>query len=312
MGYGHARHFAVGKMSMHELRLGMIGYGEVGGIFTAALAPQVAEVRAWDIKFADPCEAESLRVRAVRGGANACPSIAELCASSDFVICAITAANVEAVAREAAAHLRPGTIYLDLNSASPGAKQRAAALVNGAGGNYVEAGVMASVPPHGIRVPMLLGGPSAAIVAPQLQAWGMNVTVVSDKLGIASAIKMCRSVMIKGLEALVVECYSTARSYGVEEHVLPTLHKTFPSIDWNAQGRYFFSRVVAHGRRRAEEMREVAVTVCDAGLDPRMTSAIALEQDWVADLAANGAFSDVTEADTWQVYADHIIESLHK
>jgi hypothetical protein len=112
---------------------------------------------------------------------------------------------------------------------------------------------------------MLLGGVRANALAPALTGWGMDAKVVSDRIGVASAIKMCRSVMIKGLEALVIESYSTARAYGVEDHVLPTLQETFPGIDWSAQGAYFFSRVAQHGQRRAEEMRESARTVREAG-----------------------------------------------
>ena len=123
-------------------------------------------------------------------------------------------------------------VFLDLNSASPGTKQQAAALVQATGAHYVEAGVMTSVPPYGIRVPMLLGGPQAASLAAALQALGLDAKAVSVDIGVASAIKMCRSVMIKGLEALVIESYTTARAYGVEAHVLPTLAETFPSIDW--------------------------------------------------------------------------------
>ncbi len=145
---------------------------------------------------------------------------------------------------------------------------------------------MTSVPPYGIRVPMLLGGAAARELAAVLNGWGMDAKPVSDELGVASAIKMCRSVMIKGLEALVIESYATARAYGVEDHVLPTLAETFPSIDWNKQGAYFFSRVVQHGKRRAEEMREAANTVREAGFDPFMAAAIADKQQWVADEAA--------------------------
>ena len=116
----------------------------------------------------------------------------------------------------------------------------------------------------------------------------MDAKVVSDRIGVASAIKMCRSVMIKGLEALVIESYSTARAYGVEDHVLPTLQETFPSIDWSAQGAYFFSRVAQHGQRRAEEMRESAHTVREAGFEPFMAAAIAEKQQWVADQAKAG------------------------
>ncbi len=166
---------------------------------------------------------------------------------------------------------------------------------------------MTSVPPYGIKVPMLLGGASAAELANILSTWGMNARVVSDRLGVASAIKMCRSVMIKGLEALVIESYTTARAYGVEDHVLPTLAETFPSIDWDKQGAYFFSRVVQHGKRRAEEMREAANTVREAGFEPFMSEATAAKQQWVADQAVAQAFEALVKGARWQDYADRLL-----
>jgi 3-hydroxyisobutyrate dehydrogenase-like beta-hydroxyacid dehydrogenase len=135
----------------------------------------------------------------------------------------------------------------------------------------------------------------------------LQANAVSERLGVASAIKMCRSVMIKGLEALVIESYATARAYGVEEHVLPTLAETFPSIDWNLQGAYFFSRVVQHGKRRAEEMREAANTVHEAGFEPWMAAATAGKQQWVADQAAAGLFADLPADARWQDYADRLL-----
>ncbi len=283
--------------------IGMVGYGEVGRIFTAGLKQQVGATSVWDTKFpANP----SHRGQATQAGVNVCDSMAALCAQADLVISAVTASNTLAVAEAAAAYIRPGAVFLDLNSASPGTKQQAAQLIEAAGARYVEAGVMTSVPPYGIRVPMLLGGTSASELAEVLNAWGMDAKAVSDKLGVASAIKMCRSVMIKGLEALVIESYATARAYGVEEHVLPTLVETFPSIDWQKQGSYFFSRVVQHGQRRAEEMREAANTVREAGFEPFMASAIADKQQWVADQAKAGIFAEVGKDARWQDYADKL------
>lgn len=297
---------------MQETQLGLIGYGEVGRIFCAGLASHVESTYAWDIKLTDESLAAPLRERAQKDQVTLCSSAAELCAQATLVISAVTASNTVAVAREAAAHLRPETTFLDLNSASPGAKREASALIEAAGGHYVEAGVMSSVPPHGIRVPMLLGGPHAESLAALLNGWGMDTHVVSKELGVASAIKMCRSVMIKGLEALVVESYTAARAYGVEDYVLPTLHETFPSIDWSEEGRYFYSRVVQHGKRRAEEMREVANTVREAGFEPLMSAATAEKQDWVAKLAAKGLFADVQKSGGWQAYADHLIQQARK
>ncbi len=295
---------------MQVQHIGLIGYGEVGKTFGAGLRAQVDAISAWDLKFvaADGGLAEAQRAHASGAGIHACDAMAGLCAKAGLLISAVTASNTLAVAREAAAHLRPGTVFLDLNSASPQTKQQAAALIDAAGGRYVEAGVMTSVPPYGIRVPMLLGGASAAELAPLLTGWGMDATVVSDRLGVASAIKMCRSVMIKGLEALVIESYTTARRYGVEDHVIPTLQETFPGIDWPQVGAYFFSRVVQHGQRRAEEMRESANTVREAGFEPFMAAAIAGKQQWVADQAKAGVFDGVdTKNSAWQVYADRLI-----
>lgn len=294
-------------MNTPELRIGIIGYGEVGRIFSAGLKGAASWTGAWDLRFADPSTQAEALSSAQAQGVQACESTAALCAQSTLVISAVTASSALAVAREAAAHLRPGTCFLDLNSASPGTKQQAAALIDAAGGRYVEAGVMTSVPPYGIRVPMLLGGAHAAALQPVLAGLGMQVTVVSDQLGVASATKMCRSIMIKGLEALVIESYTTARHYGVEDAMIATLQETFPGIDWTQQGAYFFSRVAQHGKRRAEEMREVANTVREAGFEPFMAAAIAQKHDWMAAQANAGHFADLPKAPAWQAFADRLL-----
>ena len=291
------------------ITLGIVGYGEVGGIFGRGLLGQdgIDAVWVWDLKFADAAGGAAARAAAEADGMRVAPGMQALCAVADLTISAVTASSTFAVAEEAARHARAGSRFLDLNSASPGTKQQAGAALEAVGVAYVEAGVMTSVPPYGIRVPMLLGGAQAEALAATLGAWGMDARVVSPRLGVASAIKMSRSIMIKGLEALVIESYTTARRYGVEAHVLPTLQETFPQIDWERQGAYFFSRVVQHGKRRAEEMREAARTVQEAGFEPLMTSAIASKQDWVSRQARAGVFDGLDGQSLWQAYADRLI-----
>ena len=294
---------------MNLQRIGLIGHGEVGKTFSVGLKdkPGVMAVGAWDLKFIDPATSGFELDQCSLHGITAHGSMRELCEASDLIISAVTASNTLAVAQEAARFIRAGSVFLDFNSASPGTKQQAAALIDARGADYVEAGVMTSVPPHGIRVPMLLGGLQAAPLAELLNRWGLDANAVSDKLGVASAIKMCRSVMIKGLEALVIESYTTARRYGVEDHVLPTLQETFPAIDWQRQGGYFFSRVVQHGKRRAEEMREAANTVKEAGFEPFMSVAIADKQQWISDRALDDVFKGLGKDARWQEYADRLI-----
>jgi 3-hydroxyisobutyrate dehydrogenase-like beta-hydroxyacid dehydrogenase len=238
-------------------------------------------------------------------------SHAVLTERADLIISAVTASQAVPVAQACATHITKGSFFLDFNSASPGAKIRAAEIVDGAGGRYVEGAVMTSVPPHRIRVPLLLGGAHAEALLATLRALGFNANVTSAKLGIASATKMCRSVMIKGLEAMVIECFTTARAWGVEDQVLASLLETFPGIRWDEQGAYFFQRVIEHGRRRAEEMLEAAHTVREAGLVPWSASATAQRQAWVADLADKGLLGDPAGKKSarpdWRLEADRIL-----
>jgi 3-hydroxyisobutyrate dehydrogenase-like beta-hydroxyacid dehydrogenase len=203
--------------------------------------------------------------------------------------------------------------YLDLNSASPRAKKQAADSVMHAGGRYVEGAVMTAIRPQRLRVPLLLGGPDAAALLPALAALGFAAQLASDELGVASATKMCRSVMIKGLEALVIESFTAARAYGVEGPMLASLSETFPGVDWERQGAYFFQRVIQHGRRRAEEMREVAATVREAGLEPWSSAGTAERDAWMADLTDEGVFDPrQAPAGDWRHAADRILARVVK
>jgi 3-hydroxyisobutyrate dehydrogenase-like beta-hydroxyacid dehydrogenase len=283
--------------------IGIIGLGEVGKTFASGLQPYVKEVYAWD---ADPSQLGAT----AKLNITACTSNIELCEKADLVISAVTASNTLAVAQ--AAKLNPGQFFLDLNSASPGTKQKCAGVIEVQSAHYVEAGVMTSVPPYGIKVPMLLGGPRAEELAAVLRSWTMDAKAISTNIGVASAIKMSRSIMIKGLEALVIESFTNARKYGVEKEVIATLEETFPNMDWHKQAAYFYSRVVQHGKRRAEEMREAANTVLETGIEPIMSSAIAQKQQVIADLAKAGAYTGVSEdvvaLKDWQQYADGTIK----
>jgi 3-hydroxyisobutyrate dehydrogenase-like beta-hydroxyacid dehydrogenase len=288
------------------MRIGVIGYGEVGRIISAALVAQGMKwVGTYDRLLDDPAGAAGIASHARDAGVHVAPSSAALMAESELVISAVTASQTLAAAEAAALAVRPATWFLDLNSASPGTKSRCSELIDAAGGRYVECAVMTSVPPYGLKVPMLLGGPHAAAVRPLLATLGFSTEVADARIGVASAIKMCRSVVIKGMEAIFVESLVTARHYGVETPVLASLQETFPTIDWEEQASYFFSRVAQHGKRRAEEMREVAVTVKEAGLDPHLAAATAERQDWMAQRKPR--FAGIAKGASWREYADRVL-----
>jgi 3-hydroxyisobutyrate dehydrogenase-like beta-hydroxyacid dehydrogenase len=306
----------VSKMSLqsNQWNVGLVGYGEVGRILAEDLRKQDVKVSAYDRKLGGD-QAGPLRDHAAKFGVSLTSSHADLAAGSDFIVSAVTASQAVPVAKACAPAVKKAAWFLDFNSASPGAKQRAAALIDGAGARYVEGAVMTSIPPYRIKVPLLLGGAGARDLAPLLVELGFDAKVASDKLGIASAVKMCRSIMIKGLEAMVIESFTTARAYGVEDAVLASLKETFPTIDWEKQGAYFFQRVIEHGRRRSEEVREVAETVREIGLEPWSAQGTAERQGWVADLADEGVFGEkgtkeFARSADWRLEADRILKQV--
>ena len=296
-------------------RIGLVGYGEVGRILAEDLrASGAVVVAAFDTKLGTAGE-EPLRAHAAQHDVSMAESHAALAAGSDLLISAVTASQTVPAAQACAAGIASGAWFLDFNSASPGAKLKAAAVIEAAGGRYVEGAVMTALPPYRIRVPLLLGGPRAATLAPLLSVLGFRAQVASERIGVASATKMCRSVMIKGLEAMVIESLTAARAYGVEDAVLDSLHETFPGIDWESQAAYFFQRVIRHGGRRAEEMREAARTVEEAGLKAWSAGGTAERQAWVAALAEAGVFGPRDDEEfagnsDWRIEADRILSRI--
>ena len=254
-----------------EQRVALIGFGEVGSIFAHDLQARGFSLSAWDVVFpvAKPLMHE------VRFA----DSAEEAVAGAAVVICAVTAAQTLAAAQSVCAGLARDSWFVDLNSASPALKRAAASAIELAGGRYVEAAVMSPVPPKRLATPMLLGGAHAGAflgVAAELGLSGAKF--YAAELGRASAAKMCRSVMVKGIEALLIESLLSARHYRVDADVVASLSDLFPGPDWTSLAHYMISRSLEHGQRRAEEMREVAATVRDAGLSPLMSSACAERQ----------------------------------
>lgn len=258
-------------------RIALIGFGEVGQILAQDLSPK-AEIAVWDVAFTDPDSRPTLALtRAVRQATSA----TDAARGAGLVISAVTAAQDFEAAQAAAPGLAPGAFFLDLNSCSPGQKRASAEVIEAAGGRYVEAAVISPIMPKRIGSPMLLGGPHARAFLEAAADLGFaGAEAYSDQIGQAAATKLCRSVVVKGVEALLTESLLAARHYGVEEAVLASLSNLLPLPDWKGTAQYMISRALEHGVRRAEEMREAARTVEEAQVEPLMSLAIAERQDW--------------------------------
>ena len=266
-------------------RIAFIGFGEAGQTISRGLVAEAAKpaIRAYDILFGQPAGAP-LEASARSLGVGIARNHADAVRGADLVFLAVTASSSLEAARSCLPGLAKGQLFLDVNSVSPKRKIETAALVAPTGAAYVDVAVMAPAAPYLHKVPCLIGGPGAAALAPRAAALGMKMELVASEVGQASAIKMFRSVVVKGLEALLVESMTASAEYGVEDRVLASLQETWPGIDWQKLAGYMIERVVSHGKRRAAEMREVSETLRSIGMEPTMASATATRQQWIVDL----------------------------
>src|SRR3984885_2629315 len=268
------------------MRLGLVGFGEAASHIAKGLQqPGISSVVAFDIRVTD-----KVRQRAQASGSRLVETNQQLAQSCDIMMSAVTADQALNAARQNAPCLTPQHLYADLNSVSPGAKQSIARVIEGSGARFAEIAMMAPVPPYGHKVPMLAGGDGAPEFVRKLAPFGISAEIVSREVGTAAATKMFRSIIVKGMEALITECVLGASRYNADERVFASLTESFPGIHWKELADYMVGRVVVHGERRAREMEEVAATLREIDIEPIMAEAIVRRMDWSVEAGLKQLF----------------------
>lgn len=270
------------------MTIGFLGFGEAGfhlarGLRSAGAAPLVA----FDIRTNQGAAGERIRRRASETGTQLVDSPRALAESTRVILSVVTAASAVEAAGSVAADLTPDHLFVDGNSVSPATKKQIAATIGSGSGRFVEASIMAPVPGADHKVPILLNGPSASALTSALAPYRMRLDVMDGPVGAAAAVKMCRSIVIKGMEALLLECSLAAGEFGAADRVFSSLTETYPGMDWRKTASYMIGRVMEHGERRAHEMEEVASMLREAGIEPLMAEATARRQLWGSRHAAD-------------------------
>ncbi|WP_011580419.1 MULTISPECIES: NAD(P)-dependent oxidoreductase [Chelativorans] len=258
--------------------IAFIGFGEAAQAMAMGLSkePSVEGLSAFDLRFADAAQAPDLKSRAEARKVKACTSLVEAVAGADVVLSLVVGSAAVKVGEDAGKHLRKGQVFIDLNSIGPDAKKRVGeALARGGDADFVEGAVMARVPPYEHKVPILLAGGEAERAARILTGAGMDIEAVGTEIGQACAVKMIRSILVKGIEALLLESLTAAEKAGVRERIIDSISQTFPGLDWRQTATYYIGRTQQHGARRVTEMKEAAATLESLGLKPILSTAIA-------------------------------------
>ncbi|GGL61643.1 NAD(P)-dependent oxidoreductase [Wenxinia marina] len=257
------------------MKLAFIGFGEAGRAFANSLQRSGSTVTAaYDLKDTDEM-AEAMASRGIRRAAAPADAVRD----ADWIVSAVTADQSLAAAEGVAPHLVRGQVFVDINSVAPGRKRATAALIEGAGARYLDMAVMAPVHPRGHATPVLIAGREAQALLPALLSAGFAADVAGEAPGEATAIKMVRSLFVKGLEAITTEALIAASASGCHDRVLASLSESYPALGWPDIAAYQAERMLKHGARRAAEMRESAATLDDLGLNGALAAAIAASHD---------------------------------
>ncbi len=273
------------------LKIGFVGFGEAAFHIAAGLRqPGIDGIAAYDIHTHTTGLGDIIRRRTRETGVLLVQSNEDLARSCELMFSAVTSDQAALAAAQNAPYLTPRHTYADINSVSPAVKQEIARTISSSGASFVELAVMSPVPPYGHRAPMLAGGDAAEAFIARMAPFGMRLEFASRELGVAAATKMFRSIVVKGLEALLTECVLGASRYGAEQRVFESLAESFPGVDWPRLADYMVGRVVLHGERRAREMEEVAETLRSLEIEPIMSEATARRMDWSARLGLKALF----------------------
>lgn len=277
-------------MNTETVTFGFIGFGEASYHIAGGLLEEGAKaVRAYDVQAHNHPRSEMIQKRAKELGVALDPSVEELIRNSDVIVSATSAKVALAVAQDAARHLTKEKMYVDINAASPDVKRQIAQTLGDI--PFVDVAVVESVPAYRHRVPMLISGSGAGQFADIARRYRMQATLVGDEPGSASAIKMARSIFLKGFTMLLLETLSLSRHFGVEEEILRSIEQSITRKPLKERANDLISRSAIHAERRVAEMEEVLHTLRTAELDGTMSEATRNKLQMLVDLELNRHFN---------------------
>ena len=283
-------------MSIDSYTIAFIGLGEAASSIISGWGNlRNNQIKAYDIKLHSVESKQEILARAKELNIHIKASIQELVKDSDLIFSTVTADQALKVARESCHFIKDGAYFFDLNSCAPSSKKNACKSIETNGGEYVDVAVMAPIYAKKNLVPLLISGDKAFQAHALLEKLPMDVKIIEGPVGKASTIKMVRSIMVKGLEALTAECALAAVEADVLDEVFNSLSAEHPHFDIIKHSIYNFERSISHGKRRAEELKEVSKMLEDLRLANHMSKATAVWQSNIGSLGKTNSNSEIKE-----------------
>jgi 3-hydroxyisobutyrate dehydrogenase-like beta-hydroxyacid dehydrogenase len=297
------------ELNQRKLNIAVIGFGEAASAFVTGWAKEGSlSITGFDVKTDEAATESATQIWAAYEslGVNGKATLESALRDAEVVFSLVTADRAYDAAKEAAKFIGKEAYYLDCNSCSPGTKKKSSDIIERAGARYVDVAIMAPVYPKLHKTPLLTSGDHAENASAIFTRLQMDARRMDGGVGTSSSVKMVRSIMMKGLEALFAECVLAGRLSGVDKEVLASLEVTYPGIGFPEKSAYMFERMMQHGERRAAEMKEVAVTITELGLPADMADATVKWQQRIGELELSSDEND------YEKRADILLKALGK
>ena len=265
------------------MRLGFIGFGEVGFELARGLKQEGwAEIIAFDPLADDVRYGPLVRDRAREAGAVLAPSPFEIAATAETIIAAVPGSKALSAAVAIAPSLGPGQVYADVSTSTAASKQKMAAAIEAGGALFADGALMGGLSMQHHKVPTLLSGRGSEAFIERLSPFGMNLSKVSDNPGDAIAIKLVRSIAMKGLASLAVETLAAATKLGVEDAVLRSIEDTLSAASFKQTLDWLVTASAVHAERQVHEMHDVMLMMQEISVEPTMTQGTTRRLEWLA------------------------------
>ena len=256
------------------MNIGFIGYGEAAFNISLGLSGEgVTGIRATDAMMEHEVMGKQVHSRAEQAGVELVSSACEIARWADVLFAAVPSSFTMDVCQEVKGDLRPGQLYVDVSASTPATKEAIWAEIKDTGVFFVDAAMLGSLPKDKHQVPITASGNGAAKFHEVMTSYGMKITLAGEKAGSASAIKLVRSIFMKGIAALMIDTMQAADAYGVSDEIVASLGKSLDGIPFQSHLDRLVTGTALHCTRRAAELKGSVAMQEEAGLSPEMTLA---------------------------------------
>lgn len=246
--------------------IGFIGFGEAAYCISIGLRDEgIRDIIAYDVMMTHSEIGKVIEGRAAKAGVALLASSAEVVKQADILFVAVPSSYAMDVCNEIYDYLKADQIYADVSASTPVVKEQVWNRIKDTGVLFADAAMLGSLPLDKHKVPIMASGNGAAALHELMTPYGMKITCASEKAGDASAIKLIRSIFMKGLAGLMLEMLEASEHYQVSDQVVKSIGNSLDGISFQSHLDRLITGTAIHAKRRAAEIKG-SIQLCDEAL----------------------------------------------